>query len=324
MNKNVLVTVLFLCAVMICTSCDKNEPKGEDEIVGIEDISFENFPKMDGSTSCKALNEMIACKLLGIRYEWDAFGYMGFEWGLRFNMEDIPEKYQDFFEKRVITSQTNGAFMNLIDGKADIVLTHRTISPDEKAHADDIGVMLIETPIALDAFVFVVNKNNPVKSLTVKQVQKIYKGEITNWQQVGGNNANIKVFTRPRNSGSEEVFRKIVMGDLEPLDFPEAAIGMMILVFGEVSENVDAICYTFDNYKEVIARERGREVSKLEINGIFPSEATVKNETFPFISKVHVAIRSNLDHNSMAYRLYEWLQTENVKPVLKECGFVTK
>ena len=78
MNRIALVTILVSCAVIINTSCGKNEPKDKEEIVGIENISFENFPKMDGSTSCKALNEMIACKLLGIRYEWDAFGYMGF------------------------------------------------------------------------------------------------------------------------------------------------------------------------------------------------------------------------------------------------------
>ena len=239
-------------------------------------------------------------------------------------MEDIPEKYRDFFDKRVITSQTNGAFLNLIDGKADIILTHRTISPDEKAYADTKGVTLIETSIALDAFVFIVNKDNPVKSLTVEQVRKIYTGEITNWQQVGGNNASMKVFTRPHNSGSEEVFREVVMDGLEPLDFPEAVIGAMILVFCEVSENVDGICYTFDNYKEVIVRERGSGVSKVSINEIFPDKNTVKNRTFPFISEIHVAIRSDLDHNTMAYKLYEWLQTENVKPVLTECGFILK
>ena len=69
MKRIALVLVLVSCAVIICTSCGKNEPKDEKEISGIEDISFENFPKMDGSTSCKALNEMIACKLLDIRYE---------------------------------------------------------------------------------------------------------------------------------------------------------------------------------------------------------------------------------------------------------------
>lgn len=91
--------------------------------------------------------------------------------------------------------------MNLIDRNVDVILTHRTISPDKKAHADVSGVTLIEKPIALDAFVFMVNKNNPVKLLTVNQVQTI-----------------------SRNSGSEEVLRELAMGGLEPAEFPENAM----------------------------------------------------------------------------------------------------
>jgi len=157
----------------------------------IEGINFENYPKVDGSTSASVLNTMVACKLLGVSYFWVAPGIVS-EWFLQPKYEDLPEQYKDFFGQRVKTSQTYGAFINLIDGNADIILTHRTISPDEKAHANDIGVTLIETPIALDAFVFVVNKNKPVKSLTVNQVQKIYTGEITNWSQIGGNDVSIK------------------------------------------------------------------------------------------------------------------------------------
>jgi len=44
--------------------------------------------------------------------------------------------------------------------------------------------------------------------------------------------------------------------------------------------------------------------------------------SYPFISKVHVAIRSDLDHNTMAYKLYEWLQTESAKSTITECGFI--
>ena len=124
-------------------------------------------------------------------------------------------------------------------------------------------------PIASDAFVFVVHRNNPVKSLLVSEVQKIYTGEITNWSQVGGENAEIKVFTRPRNSGSEEVFRELVMGGLEPADFPESGIGGMSQVFGEILNNPEGICYTFNNYKEMQARVPDSEVPKISINGVF-------------------------------------------------------
>jgi len=318
---------LFLvsCVMIICTSCDKNEPKGE-EFNGIEDITFENYPKIDGSTSARALSQMIACKLLGVRYEWSEPRTMlaFYEWQIRPQEEDIPEQYKDFFGQQIKTSQTHGAFMNLIEGNADIILTHRTISPDEKAYADASRVTLIETSIALDAFVFVVNKNNPVKSLTVEQIQKIYTGEITNWKQVGGKNANMNVYTRPRNSGSEEVFRTIVMGSLEPADFPVDPIPIMTQVVDEVVRNEDAICYTFNNYKDCIVRVSDNVMPKIAINGIFPETKTVKNKTYPFISEVHVAIRSDLDRNTMAYKLYEWLQTANVNPILTECGFIPK
>ena len=315
MKRFALVTVLVSCAMIICTSCDK-EPSGGD-IVGIKGITFKNYPRVDGSTSTQALNMMVACKLLGVQYIWMCHVQEYF-------LQPEKNQHRDFFDERIKLSQTHGAFMNLIDGKADIILTHRTISPDEKAHADALGVTLIETPIALDAFVFVVNKENPIKSLRVDEIQKIYTEEITNWSVVGGNNADIKVFTRPRNSGSEEVFRELVMKGLEPADFPEASIGSMACVFSEVKNNTNSICYSFNNYKDVIARTPDSVVPKIAINGIFPDDKTVTNRTYPFISEVHVAIRSDLDRNSMTYKLYEWLQSEDAKSTIEECGFIPK
>ena len=114
------------------------------------------------------------------------------------------------------------------------------------------------------------------------------------------------------------------MGGLEPADFPVNPIPIMTQVVDEVVRNEDAICYTFNNYKDKIVRVPDNVMPKIAINGIFPDENTVKNKMYPFISEVHVAIRSNLDPNSMAYKLYEWLQTENVKPILTECGFIPK
>jgi len=305
--------------LILSVSCSKHK----ETFVGIEDISFENYPKVDGSTSARVLNVMVACKLLDVPYIWLPPGAVT-EWTLNPVRTELPEQYEDFFWQHVKSSQTHGAFMNLIDGNADIILTHRTISPDEKLHADSVEVTLIETPIALDAFVFVVNKNNPLKSLTVNQVQKIYTGEITNWSQVGGNHASIKVFTRPRNSGSEEVLRKLVMDGLEPADFPESSIGGMSQVFGEILNNVYGICYTFNNYKDLQARVPDSEVPKISINGIFPDKNTVRNRLYPFISEVHVAIRTDLDHNTMAYKLYEWMQSESAKSTITECGFIPK
>ena len=326
MYRFTFISVLVLSTMLFCTGCNKCED--EDNYLGIEEISFENYPKVDGSTSCRALNQMIACKLLGVRYSWQGLEFSVpwqtevIEWIIAPNTEDIPNHYvDDFFSKRIMTSQTHGAFMNLIDRKADIILTHRTISPDEKSYAKTRRVKLIETSIASDAFVFVVHKNNPVKSLTVNQIQGIYTKKYTNWSQVGGKNTNLWAFTRPRNSGSEEVFREVVMKGLKPADFPESfQILDMPVVLVNALHLENSICYTFNNYAEVIVRMP--DVPKVAINGIFPDEKSVRNRTYPFISKVYVAIRSDLDHNSMAYKLYKWLQSEDAKSTILECGFV--
>lgn len=311
---NRMIIVLFL---LYFVSCETDN--GQNIMEG---ISVENYPRVDGSTSTRPLNALIACKLLGFRYEWQMASVFG-EYSVQPVWEDNPELYSDFFRERVKVSQTHGAFMNLIDNKTDLILTHRTISPDEKVHADQLGVTLIETPIALDAFVFVVNKNNPVRNLTVNQVQRIYTGEITNWQQVGGNDAVIQPFTRPRNSGSEEIMRSLVMGDLEMGVFPESEIATMAGVFAEL-HNAQGICYTFNYYKELMVRVPDENVPKIAINGVFPDANTVKNRTYPFVSEVHVAIRSDLDHNSMAYKMHQWLQTKAASAVISESGYIPK
>lgn len=125
-----------------------------------------------------------------------------------------------------------------------------------------------------------------------------------------------------KDEPAEEVFRKLVMDGLEPAEFPESAIGGMMQVFGEVLNDEDAICYTFNPYKSLQARIPDSEVPRIAINKVFPDEKNVKNSAYPFISKVHVAIRSNLDRSSMAYILYEWLQSENAKSTIKESGFL--
>lgn len=325
MKNAIILATIALFAAAVFTSCDKDEPEKKDS-VGIEDISTENYPKVDGATSTRALNNMIACKLLGVDYIWSESTGGGERNVLpAYDYWETSKEYygfSDFLAERVKTSQTHGAFMNLIDGNADIILVSSKPSPDESAHANQMGVTLIQTPVALDAFVFIVNEANPVKSLTTEQIRRIYTKQITNWSEVGGRNSEMAVFTRPRNSGSEETLREVVMNGLEPADFPESAqVQGMGAVFSEIQGSEDGICYTFNNYKEMIAQIPEGIASKIAVDGVFPDKTTIGNRTYPFTTEVYAVIRSDLDHNSMAYKFYEWLKTESAKTVLEECGF---
>jgi phosphate transport system substrate-binding protein len=323
MKNTVLLIALGLLSTVF-TNCKQDEATTTE--FKIEGLTFDNYPKTDGSTSTQPLKMLIACKLLGVGYEWTyapAFsGLLGEQW-LMPRREDIPANYPDFFDERIKVSQTHGAFVNLIDRNVDLIMTHRTLSPDEKTYADEKGVTLTESPIALDAFVFIVHPNNPVKSLTDSQIRDIYTRTITNWRQVGGNDEDISAFVRPPNSGSQEVMESLVMKDAEIDDSFEASeILSMAGIFPEITHFTNGICYTFDYYKELMMQVSHTDVPKLAVNGIFPDAETVANRRYPFVTEVHLAIRSDLNRNSMAYKLYELLQTKAGKNVIAESGYI--
>ena len=313
MNKITLKTVLILCTMIICTSCEKEDPI----FVGIEGISFENYPRVDGSTSTDPLNRIIAAKLFGLKYEWEDGGIV--------NLRNCPQSLTD----KLQNSQTHGAITNLIDNQTDLIIVARTMSADERQYADNAGVSLIETPIALDALDFIVNSENRINSLSIEQIQNIYLGNITNWNEVGGANEEIIPFIRNENSGSQEMMNELVMNSA---DIPDGKIsyactderlGTMLRVYTELRLNKNGICFTPHYYKEymVLGSDKSN-IKTLAVNGIAPNKKTIKNKTYPLVANVYVSIRSDLDRNSMAYKLYEWLQTESGKRVIEESGYV--
>jgi phosphate transport system substrate-binding protein len=313
MKKQILFRLALISLVFV--SCKKetvNLP------FTIEGITMENYPKVDGSTSTDPLNRLIACKLLRYNYEWEQALFMN---GLWYLSTDIP---QEFVTERLKSSQTHNSIINLIDKQADLILSARKMSPDEKEYADNAGVSLIETPIALDAFIFVANLSNPVKSLTTKQIQDIYTGKIKNWKEVGGNDKTIKPYIRNQNSGSQELMETLVLQGLIIADLNvdyEPELPSMSMVFSKLRSDVDALGYTVYYYKEQIVRDK--VVKSLAINAVEPTEKSIKNKTYPYIAEVYVAIRSDLDKNSMAYKLYELLQSEAAKSVIAESGYIS-
>lgn len=316
---------LIVCSIVGLFGCDKEEV--EDNIVfKIEGLTVDNYPRVDGSSSTAPLNTLIACKLFGWGYEWQPFWAGNGIWQLIPNREEVPD---NFFGERIKSSQTHNSIINLIDNQTDIILSTRRMSADEKAYAESRGVSLIETPIALDALDFLVNKENKVRSLTVKQVQDIYSGKITNWKEVGGANETIKPFIRNANSGSQEMMKEIVMKDVAMSDWEigytdDEIIPTMSSVYLEVSGNTNGICFSPHYYKEYIIRNAvgATSVKSLAIEGISPDTKSIQKKTYPFIANMYVAIRSDADPQSMTYKLYEWLQTEAGKRVISESGYV--
>ncbi len=101
----------------------------------------------------------------------------------------------------------------LINGTVNIATISRELKSRELKAAQSRGVFPVKTAVALDGIAIIVNKDNPVDSLTYEQLREIYTGEISNWKDVGGNDLKILLYGRENSSGTYEFFRKSVLYD---------------------------------------------------------------------------------------------------------------
>ena len=267
-------------------------------------------------------------KLLGVEYEW-ILGGTGHNVTFK-NWTELP----GYFTSKFLCSQTHGAIMNLIsyfelNSPPELIIVARKMSADEKRFAQEKGVSLIEKPIALDALDFIVNSKNEVNTLTIEQIQDIYLGRITNWEEVGGADEAIIPFIRNANSGSQEMMNEFVMKNIDMPDWDaypdELTLFSMSMVYSELRQYPNAICFTPHYYKEYMIRDiwgTGDFLKTLAVDGIMPDKNSIQDQTYPFISPVYASIRSDLDKSSMAYKIYEFLKTAAGKRVISESGYV--
>lgn len=153
----------------------------------------------------------------------------------------------------------------VLSGKADIGLASRELKDSEKEQGA-VGHI-----VALDGVAIVVNPSNPVSDLTVEQIAKIFTGEITNWSELGGQNAEIAVYGREAGSGTRGAFEEIVgVADACKYKNEYSSTGDII---GQVGSNPNAVGYA--SLSSVNA-----SVSAVKVNGVDCTEDTVKDGSY--------------------------------------------
>jgi phosphate transport system substrate-binding protein len=309
--------VIGFLAVLSLSCCDDSDV---EEKFFIDNLTMDNYPKVDGSTSAEPLQVLIACKLLDVEYSWV---YMSFWYSYPYRLmpsSDIKPETGRFITEGIHHSGTHTSYLNLIYKNVDMIITARTVSKDELHIADSLGVILVETPIALDAFVFLENINNPVNSLTTKEIQDIYTGNITRWNEVGGTDTEIRPYQRDRNSGSQELMEKLVMKDLKMLDLPDMiAFGMMGMI-NQIEYDREGLGYSVNYYTQYMVRSDS--VKLLSVDGVYPDHKSIKNREYGYSTDVFVVIRADLDKSSTAYGLYELLSKPAGQKVINESGYI--
>ena len=158
------------------------------------------------------------------------------------------------------------------EGTCDIGLSSRALKDEEKAAG------LKETVLAYDGIAIIVHPGNPVSDLTIEQIAQLYTGEITNWKDVGGNDAEVVLIGREAASGTRDGFESIT-GTKEKCQYRQELTSTGDVITA-VSQNPDAIGYaSLASIKD--------SVKALNVDGVTPSEATVKDGSYkvqrPFV-----------------------------------------
>jgi phosphate transport system substrate-binding protein len=218
-------------------------------------------------------------------------------------------------------TKTNEAYERLIKGEIDVFFGAQP-SKQQLEMAKSKGVDFVLTPIAREAFVFFVNKDNPVSSLTIEQIQNIYQKKITNWNELGGKNEKIMPFQRPENSGSQTIMLAKVMSgnELPPPLWEEYAAGMggVISKVATYRNYSSAIGYSFRYF--ATGMKSNENIKLLAINGTAPTIENIQNGSYLFTIDVYAVTTQFSTGNTK--KLIDWILSDQGQNFIAECGYV--
>ncbi len=260
-------------------------------------FTLEEYPTVDGSTANLPLMAEVMSRTCGIPLA-DA---------------------QNF----VTASKTAISWQLLADGYADLLMVYEMPESVRQGMGDGYNALQI-SPLGRDGLVFLVNKDNPVQSLTTQQLRDIYTGRVTSWKELGGEDAEIVPFQRDEQSGSQTLFLKLLMEGEEPVPAPTelapGGMGGLIDALAEYDASGPAIGYSVYYYASEMYQNP--DLRLLAVDGVLPTAQSLADGSYPLTNEFYVAIRKDEAQNSPARLLYEWMLSPAGSETLSAAGYV--
>ena len=193
------------------------------------------------------------------------------------------------------------------EGRCDIGLASRSLKDDEKSSG------LTETVLAYDGIAVVVSPENPVSDLTIEQIADIYTGKITNWSEVGGNDAEIVLIGREAGSGTRDGFESIT-GTEEACQYRQELTSTGDVI-ATVSQNPNAIGYaSLSAVKDT--------VKALSVGGVAPSEDTVKDGSYLIQRPFVLVTKDGVTLSPAAQAFLDYALSADAAPIIAQAGAV--
>lgn len=225
----------------------------------------------------------------------------------------------DFYNAPMHYDNTIGGYHALIEGNRDIMFGAYP-SEDQLVYAEECGTQLNFTPIGQEGFVFFVNATNPVDNLTSEQLRAIYSGQITNWQEVGGENRKIEAFQRNANSGSQSALIRF-MGKTALMEPPQNKVQDLMsgIIFqaADYKNHSNAIGFSFRYYAQDMIADKG--IKLLSIDGIAPTIENISSGAYPLTSNFYAVTTQHSNANSQL--LINWILSSEGQRLIEETGY---
>lgn len=212
----------------------------------------------------------------------------------------------------ILAQGSSHAFSNLDAGTADIGMSSRKVKQQELDKFEAKGKALVEHVAAWDMIAVIVNEMNPVRKLSLKQIEGIFTGTITNWAEVGGPDATISVYTRNTSSGTYKSFSELAMSKNDYGINCQKLEGNQPIVT-EVAKNANGIGYVGYAYAE------GNHFKTVKVEGVSAKVSNIAK--YPLARKLYYYTVG--EPSGHAAQFLEWATTsDSASQIVSEIGFI--
>lgn len=203
----------------------------------------------------------------------------------------------------------------LVNGTTDVASASRAMTAKERADVEASGASVVETTVAIDAVAIYVNPANPVSTISLADLDRIFRGRVHRWSEVGGGDASIVAYSRENSSGTYLFFKEHVLAKHDFAAEVQSLPGTAAVVQAVIHDR-NAIGYGG------IAASTG--VKLLAVSGasgapVAPSLATASDRSYPLARPLFVYHRSDASAEARAF--VSWLRSEEAQALAESAGF---
>lgn len=232
----------------------------------------------------------------------------------------IAKAFADYYKEKsgvgatISESGSGNGVKSLINGACDIANMSRFMKDSEFKTCVEKGILPVAHVVAFDGLAVVVNPANKVSALTDAQIADIYTGKISNWKQLGGDDAEIVVISRDTNSGTYETFNELILRKKAVVKGAEY-VGSNGQAKTRVASTKNAIAYVGLGFVD-------DTVKTLSVDGILPSAKTIVSGKYPIARPLFMFTNGYPKMGSAVYDFVTLHLTEEGREIVKDLGYI--